>query len=107
MSGYGGNEQTDRCKQRQGNDAADDDTQDTIQGMLPHAMCHHRRRDQHRNENRKDPFWAGDQGSRQRNINSTNGKQRQYHLPTRLRLVDLPDGLTHVTGIPCLGLFGS
>ena len=67
--------------------------------MLAHAMRHDRGRGQHRNENRQDPLRSGDEGSWQRDINSTNGKQRQQRLPTRLRLIDLPDGIAHVTGI--------
>ena len=62
-------------------------------------MRDNRGRDQNYDENRERPFRADNQSPWQRDINSTNGEQRQYRLPTRFRLVDLADWFDHVTGI--------
>src|SRR5438105_12163192 len=62
-------------------------------------MRDNRGRDQNYDEYGKRPFRADNQSPWQRDINSTNGEQRQHRLPTRFRLVDLADWFHHVTGI--------
>jgi len=63
------------------------------------AVSHNRRRKWHSNDGRQQPCRPDDKRSRQREINSADGYQREKRLPARFRLIDVPARLRHKFGI--------